>query len=1067
MTTRLFLPASCMLLIVTGVAIAQQPASYAREVRPFLARYCIECHNAKSLKGGLDLESYKGLQGGSDNGPVLMAGKPDDSPLVVLVEGKKKPRMPPAKAQRHPRPEEVRVLRAWVAAGARDDSASVKVAIPDIKPRVPVTPAVAALAYRPDGKLLAAGRYREALLLDAGTGEILEQLAGQTGTVTALAFSRDGRRLAVASGASGSAGVIHLYGLSPEGKPGASPERVLTAHQDVIYDTGFSPDGRILATCSYDRLIVLWDVASGKVLRTLKDHSDSVYGIAFRPDGKWLASASADRAVKVWDVATGKLLYTLGDATDVVYTVAWSPDGNHLAAGGIDRSVRVYQVTPSGVKLVQSVFAHEGAVLRLVYSGDGSSLFSLGEDRVVKTWDPVRLTEKRVYPKQPESVLAFAVRPDHRQFALGRYDGKALLVEEATGKVQAEPLPAKPNFFPAVLEVEPNDSPGTGQKITLPATVVGTLGRTGDVDYYRFVASAGQQLGASVSMSGTKFDPVLQLTDATGRVLTESTDGSLGYTFERAGTYALGVRDREFRGGGGMGYRVQLGRLPVVTAVFPLGLQRGTEATILLEGVNLGAPGGKAKAVRVTAAADAAPRSRLALPLGNRSVVVGEFPEVFAETGTNRLPMPGTANGRIAQQGALDLWQLAAKKGQPLIVEVQARRLGSPLDSTIDILDEKGQPVPRALLRCVAKTYTMLRDHDSGMPGIRIETWNDLATDDYLYAGTELMRIFALPRNPDDDCTFYSRGNQRLGFLGTTPTFHALGATLYKVAIYPPGTTLPPNGFPVFTLYYHNDDGGPGFGRDSRLVFDPPADGIYHVRIGDARGQGGKSYVYRLTARPPRPSFNVHLNTTSPAVWKGGAVALTISADRIDDYDGPIAVCLENLPPGFSAPATTIPAGENSTVVALFAEASAMASAKAPPFKLVARAIIGGREIVKEVQGGQCSLKESGDIVTTTEQSEVLVHPGGQVTMTARVERRNGFAGRIPLDVQGLPHGVHVLDIGLNGILVTPEATSRTFVISCEPWVQPQEHPFVVLARREGKNTEHAARSVLLRVLTK
>ena len=70
----------------------------------------------------------------------------------------------------------------------------------------------------------------------------------------------------------------------------------------------------------------------------------------------------------------------------------------------------------------------------------------------------------------------------------------------------------------------------------------------------------------------------------------------------------------------------------------------------------------------------------------------------------------------------------------------------------------------------------------------------------------------------------------------------------------------------------------------------------------------------------------------------------------------------------------------------------------------------------------------------------------------------------VPLDVLGLPHGVRVLDIGLNGILVTPGQTSRTVTIYCEPWVKPMEHPIVVLARREGKNTEHAAGPVLLKI---
>jgi hypothetical protein len=85
--------------------------------------------------------------------------------------------------------------------------------------------------------------------------------------------------------------------------------------------------------------------------------------------------------------------------------------------------------------------------------------------------------------------------------------------------------------------------------------------------------------------------------------------------------------------------------------------------------------------------------------------------------------------------------------------------------------------------------------------------------------------------------------------------------------------------------------------------------------------------------------------------------------------------------------------------------------------------------------------------------------------VTVRVQRRNGFKGRVPVEEQGLPHGVRVLDVGLNGILITPAESVRTFVIYCEPWVKPTAHPFVVFARREGKPGEHAARSVLLKVV--
>src|SRR5205823_325315 len=104
---------------------------------------------------------------------------------------------------------------------------------------------------------------------------------------------------------------------------------------------------------------------------------------------------------------------------------------------------------------------------------------------------------------------------------------------------------------------------------------------------------------------------------------------------------------------------------------------------------------------------------------------------------------------------------------------------------------------------------------------------------------------------------------------------------MYKVTVHPPGTTFPPNGYPVFTLNYRNDDGGPGFGRDSRLYFDPPADGDYQIRITDARGMGGDKFGYRLTVRQPRPSFDVRFNPTNPVVSKGGAVSIGVVAQRI------------------------------------------------------------------------------------------------------------------------------------------------------------------------------------------
>ncbi|MGL4551342.1 MAG: c-type cytochrome domain-containing protein, partial [Gemmataceae bacterium] len=507
------------------------------------------------------------------------------------------------------------------------------------------------------------------------------------------------------------------------------------------------------------------------------------------------------------------------------------------------------------------------------------------------------------------------------------------------------------------------------------------------------------------------------------------------------------------------GYQLYAGPIPVITSVFPLGVPRGAVSEVRVEGVNLG----KERSVKVSLGADAVPGARVPIKVGSAetSVLVGEFPEVRAGM---PVPTPGTANGVIALPGASEAWSFAAKKGRRVILEVNAARIGSPLDSTIEVLDEAGRPLPRAVLRSLARTYTVFRDNDSASPGIRIETWGELAVNDLLLIDNELLKIRALPRNPDDDCQFFQDGGRRAGYLGTTPTYHSVGTPMYKVGVHPPGTTFPPNGLPLVTLFWRNDDGGAAAGKDSRLAFDPPADGTYRVRVTDARGEGGPAHAYRLTVREPRPDFSVSLSPASPTVFPGGATPVQVNVSRTDEFDGTIDVEVKNLPAGLTAPRTNVGPDDTATSVALFADAGFKLPVKTTPIELVARAVVNGKEVVRTAAGGVPAVGKSADILTTTQEPEAALKPGGEAKVTVTIERRNGFAGRVPLDVRGLPHGVRVLDVGLNGILIIPGETRRTFVLYAEPWVKPMEHPVVVFARREGKAEEYAARSVLLRV---
>ena len=135
-----------------------------------------------------------------------------------------------------------------------------------------------------------------------------------------------------------------------------------------------------------------------------------------------------------------------------------------------------------------------------------------------------------------------------------------------------------------------------------------------------------------------------------------------------------------------------------------------------------------------------------------------------------------------------------------------------------------------------------------------------------------------------------------------------MNTPVYRAQILPPDAEFPSNGLPVFHLTWRNDDGGPGYGADSRIDFVAPADGEYILHLKDVRGMGGPDFAYRLSIRETVPSYQLAASPENPNIPRGGNMPLTVSADRLQGYEGPIEIEVKGLPPGVTASAAKISA---------------------------------------------------------------------------------------------------------------------------------------------------------------
>lgn len=540
-STRLL---SSLILFCAAVDIHAAIPDFHSEVAPILRDYCSSCHNNKDQEGDLNMETFALLKKGGEHHSPLPSTPGEESLLQKVIRGAK-PAMPPRK-EPQPTHADLAILETWLKAGAPgptgpDVSILTLVTVPNLPLNIKPAASVTATASSADGRLLAVGRYKTVEVKEAGTGKRLYSFEGLPGKVTSLQFSKDGTRLAAASGVAGINGTAKVWDLANN-----SSVTLEGAHGDLLHAVRWSPDTKLLATAGYDSKLVLWDAPTGKVVRTLSGHTGAVFDAAFNPDGTLIATASGDQTVKIWRVQDGERLDTLKEPQGEQFSVAFTPDGSSVLAAGADRRIRLWKLRSRARAEVNpmqvSRFAHEATINAMAVLPPGDRAISAALDKTLKVWSLPDLELLEVLPIQTDTVTSLTTVKYTDNLLVSLMNGSVEQLTLPKPQPQASKSQSKVALTPAadakmdapvhLNEQEPNNDPNTAQKVSLPAEIRGKISHPGDADTFRFEAKKGERWTFEVFAQREKssLDSRLEIRDVEGapvpRLLLQATRSS-------------------------------------------------------------------------------------------------------------------------------------------------------------------------------------------------------------------------------------------------------------------------------------------------------------------------------------------------------------------------------------------------------------------------------------------------------------------------------------------------------------------------------------------------------------
>lgn len=412
-----------ILLLFAPLALAADPVSFRRDIAPILLDNCLKCHGPEKAKGNYRVDTFARLTTpGESKAPAL-------EQVVRLVAAANEDDRMPQKADPLPA-HQIALIKRWVDEGAAYDATDKNAPLVSIAPDTqhPAAPEIyrqpvpiTALAFSPDGNVLAAGGYHEVTLWDPNDGKLLGRIPKLAERTYAIAFSPDGKSLAVAGGTPGRLGEVRLCDPVK-----MTVGKLLDRIADVMLAVEFSPDGARLAAGGSDNLVRIYDAGTGKRERTIEQHADWITALAFSPDSAQLVSASRDKSARVFDVKTGAMRSAFLDHQEAVVGVAWDAGGKMIFSAGRDRKIRLWNVSDD--KQVAQISTGAVDISRL-QMGMGR-LFAACADGAVRAYS---VEKKELADTSPAGEYAYAIALDakNERVAVGRHNGEVALCHVA------------------------------------------------------------------------------------------------------------------------------------------------------------------------------------------------------------------------------------------------------------------------------------------------------------------------------------------------------------------------------------------------------------------------------------------------------------------------------------------------------------------------------------------------------------------------------------------------------------------------------------------------------------